>query len=81
MAKPSGKLPHDKTVLAFALLAGLPAVVVALALLWTRTQNYALQWALSLLVVACWLGFAAMTRNRVERPLQTMANLLRAARR
>ncbi|MGD1031251.1 MAG: hypothetical protein ABSA05_08930 [Opitutaceae bacterium] len=80
MAKPSGKLPHERAVLAWALLAGLPAVVLAEALLWTRTNNPALQWALSLFIVACWLGFASLARNRVARPLQTMANLLLALR-
>jgi len=80
MARPFGKLPNDKAVLVCALLAGLPAVVLAMALLWTRTENPALQWAFSLLTVVCWISFSAMARRLVVRPLQTMANLLMALR-
>ena len=39
-----------------------------------------LQWSLSFVVIACWLAFAAIARNHVVRPLQTMANLLLALR-
>jgi two-component system, NtrC family, nitrogen regulation sensor histidine kinase NtrY len=80
MAKRTGKLPHDKAVLACALLSGLPAVALALGLLWWRTHDSALQWSLSVLIIACWVGFAAAARNHVVRPLQTMANLLLALR-
>ena len=80
MARPLGKLPADWAVFVCALLAGLPAVVLALALLWTRTHNEALQCAFSLLIIVCWLSFAGMARGRVVRPLQTMANLLLALR-
>ena len=78
--KGPGKLPHDKAVLVYALLAGLPAVVLALGLLWGRTHEPALQWLLSIVVVACWFIFAMIARDRVVRPLQTMANLLLALR-
>jgi nitrogen fixation/metabolism regulation signal transduction histidine kinase len=74
------KLPHDKAVLAFALLAGLPAVVLALGLLWSRTHQPSVQWCLSAVILVCWLSFAAIARNHVVRPLQTMANLLLALR-
>jgi len=80
MARPFGKLPADWAVFVCALLAGLPAVVLAMALLLTRTQNPALQGALSLVIVVWWISFAAMARGRVVRPLQTMANLLLALR-
>ena len=39
-----------------------------------------MQWTLTLLVVGFWLGFSAAVRERVVRPLQTMANLLSALR-
>jgi nitrogen fixation/metabolism regulation signal transduction histidine kinase len=78
--KGPGKLPHDKAVAVYALLAGLPAVVVALGLLWGRTHVPALQWLLTIVVVGCWLAFAVVARDRVVRPLQTMANLLLALR-
>ena len=78
--KPPDKPSHDKAVMAYALLAGLPAVILALGLLWSRTHLPAIQWSLSLVVLVCWLSFAAIARNHVVRPLQTMANLLLALR-
>ena len=80
MAKLHGKLPHDKAVLAWSLLSGLPAVLLAIVLLWEKNHNSALQWTLSLTMIACWLSFAAVARNQVVRPLQTIANLLLALR-
>lgn len=63
-----------------ALAAGLPAVVISLILLWIGGYSAKLQWTLGLLIVGCWLGFAAAVQVRVIRPLQTMANLLSALR-
>ncbi|MGH9490489.1 MAG: sensor histidine kinase [Terriglobales bacterium] len=71
---------HDRKLFVLALLAGLPAVVVALALLWTGQHSTRLEWTLSLLIVACWLGFAEALRSRAVFPLQTLANLLAAVR-
>jgi len=80
MPKPSRKLTHDQAVFYQTLLSGLPAVVVAAVLLWQGDFPARVQWTLGLLVVTCWLGFAAAVRTRVIRPLQTMANLLSALR-
>jgi nitrogen fixation/metabolism regulation signal transduction histidine kinase len=74
------RLAHERAVFFQALLAGLPAIVVALALLWGEDHTTKVQWTLTLLIVGCWLGFAAAVENRVVRPLQTMANLLSALR-
>ncbi len=73
----AGKFPHDKVILASALAAGLPAVALALFLLWRTALEPIEQVSLTLLIVGCWLGFATLARQRVVRPLQTMANLLR----
>ncbi len=78
--KPRAFLRHEGQVLLNALMVGLPGVVVALALLWSNDYSIKLQVTLSLLVLASWLGFAFMLRNRVARPLQTIANLLAALR-
>ncbi len=80
MPAPRQKLSHDQLVFVYALLAGLPAVVVVMCYLWTGEHTAKEQWTLTLIVVSCWLGFAAAARNRVVRPLQTMANLLSALR-
>jgi two-component system, NtrC family, nitrogen regulation sensor histidine kinase NtrY len=75
------RLSHERTVLAYALLAGLPAVVVAMYFLWAGGNADAkVQWTLTLVIVACWIGFAAAVHSQVVRPLQTMANLLSALR-
>jgi len=74
------RLTHDQSVFVHALLAGLPAVIVAMAYLWGGDETPKEQWTLTLVIVSCWLGFAAGARTKVVRPLQTMANLLSALR-
>jgi two-component system, NtrC family, nitrogen regulation sensor histidine kinase NtrY len=72
--------PHERRVLQLALLAGLPGVVVSLALLWVGAYSAKVQWTLGLLVIATWLIVAAVLRERVVRPLQTLSNMLAALR-
>jgi two-component system nitrogen regulation sensor histidine kinase NtrY len=75
------RLSHERTVLLYALLAGLPAVLVAMYYLWfSGSSDPKVQWTLSVIVLSCWFGFAAAVQNQVVRPLQTMANLLSALR-
>ncbi|MGH7513699.1 MAG: sensor histidine kinase [Gemmatimonadales bacterium] len=75
--RPAG---HESRVFNAALLAGLPAVVVAEWLLWSHEHPLRVQVTLTLLVVGAWLVGAALVRERVLRPLQTIANLLAALR-
>ena len=77
---PRPRLTHDQHILVYALLAGAPAVLVAMGFLWWGDFSPQARWTLSLLIVGFWLGFAAAARERVIRPLQTMANLLSALR-
>jgi PAS domain S-box-containing protein len=82
-AKPQSRPPrfnYEQRLLGLALLAGLPAVFVALLLLWHGHYSSNVQWTVTLVVVACWLGFASVMRNRVVTPLQTLSNLLAALR-
>lgn len=72
------RLFHDQAVTLLALLAGLPAVVIAMCLLWGNDYSPKVQWTLSLLAVGSWIGFAIGLRDRVVRPLQTISNLLAA---
>ena len=72
--------PHERRVLQLALLAGLPGVVVSLALLWKGGYSAKVQWTLGLLVLATWVIVAAVLRERVVRPLQTLSNMLAALR-
>jgi len=79
---PRAKLSHEQLVFVYALLAGLPAVVVSMWFLWLNdpVPTAKVQWTLTLLVAGFWFGFALALQGRVVRPLQTMANLLSALR-
>jgi nitrogen fixation/metabolism regulation signal transduction histidine kinase len=66
------------TWLTFA--AALPAVVVALVLLWFGDHTAKVQWTLTILIVGCFLVFVSSAREHIIRPLQTMSNLLAALR-
>jgi len=61
-----------------SLAAALPALAVALILLWTGEFTAKVQWTLTVLMVSLWLGFTLAARERIIRPLQTLANLLGA---
>ena len=71
---------HERQVTILALVSPLPALVIALALLWTGGFDARTQWTLSILLVALWLILALMLRERVVRPLQTLSNMLAAIR-
>ena len=72
--------PHEQRVFRLALLTGLPAVVVCIALLIEDGHSPKVQWTLGLLVVGAWLGTALALRERVVRPLHTISNMLAALR-
>jgi len=74
------RTPHEQRIFYFALLAGLPALVVAGSLLYAGDYTVKVQWTLGLVMVTFWLGFAIALREQVIRPLHTMANLLTALR-
>jgi nitrogen fixation/metabolism regulation signal transduction histidine kinase len=69
---------HERHVFWLALGGGAPALVIALALLWTGDYAPRTQWTLSIVAVGAWLAFAGAVRERVVRPLQTVSNMLAA---
>jgi two-component system, NtrC family, nitrogen regulation sensor histidine kinase NtrY len=73
-------LSHDRRVFLYAMLGGAPAVLVSLWILWGGAYSFNSQITLTVLILACWFGFAAAAHERVVRPLQTAANLLSALR-
>jgi len=73
-------LNHERRVVLVALLAGLPAVAVALLLVWLGGYGPRVGWTVTLLVAGCWLIGLAALRERVVRPLQTLSNMLAALR-
>src|SRR6476620_8211901 len=77
MQKP---LKHETRLLLLTLLSGGPAVLVSLWLLWRGNTALGAALTLTLLVLVAWWMLAQAVRERVVRPLQTVANLLSALR-
>jgi len=76
---PTGfRLSYDTKTLLLTLAAGLPALIVALALIWTGSVPPRVQWTLSTGIVAGWLVASFIVRDQVVRPLQTISNMLSA---
>jgi nitrogen fixation/metabolism regulation signal transduction histidine kinase len=74
------RLSHENRLTWLVFGAAGPAVIVALAILWFGDYSAKVQWTLTILIVACLLGFIASAREHIVRPLQTMTNLLAALR-
>jgi nitrogen fixation/metabolism regulation signal transduction histidine kinase len=74
------RLSHENRLTWLALAAVGPAIIIALAILWLGDYSAKVQWTLTIIIVACLLGFIASAREHVVRPLQTMTNLLAALR-
>ncbi|MFW6201453.1 MAG: sensor histidine kinase [Gemmatimonadota bacterium] len=70
----------SRRVILIALGGGAPATALALALIWTGDFSDQLRWTLTLLLLGAWTGGAALLREHVIRPIQTLANLLGALR-
>ena len=77
---PRRRLPHERRVLYLALLVGLPALLLALVLLWTGDYSARVRWTFGVLTVLFWLGAAVALREEVVRPLQTLSNMMAALR-
>jgi nitrogen fixation/metabolism regulation signal transduction histidine kinase len=72
------RLSLDRLVLLLALLAGFPGSVTALLFLWLGDYALKTQFTGTLFVLLPWVAFAFAARERVLRPLQSIANLLAA---
>ena len=71
---------HERRVLVYALLAGLPAVALSTALLFASEYSDKTRWTLLILVAAAWIGCSLAVRQQVVFPLRTLSNLLAALR-
>ena len=71
---------HESRVFRLALIGGLPAVVVSITLLVIGDYTAKVQWTFGSIIVVAWVIVAALLRERVARPLQTLSNLLGALR-
>src|SRR4051812_47243143 len=74
------RLSHDRRLFVMALLAGLPAVIVSLVLLWKGNFAPRVQWTLTAVIVIAWLWLVSEIRQRVVFSLQTLSNILAALR-
>ncbi len=73
-------LPHDRRIVLLAMATGLPGILVSLGFLWLTPVSAGLRGSLTVLLVVTWLGASLALRERVVRPLQTLANMLAALR-
>jgi nitrogen fixation/metabolism regulation signal transduction histidine kinase len=71
---------HDRRILLMALAVGLPGMLAAGVLLWLSPYSLLFRGTIAGLTVASWIWLAVMFRDRLVRPLQTIANLLAALR-
>jgi two-component system nitrogen regulation sensor histidine kinase NtrY len=78
--KTGHRLSYEGKIIWLTFAAVIPAIVVALALLWFGDYSAKVQWTLTILIVGCFLAFISSAREYTIRPLQTMSNLLAALR-
>src|SRR5436190_22230955 len=71
---------HEDAVFGLALAAAFVPALVTLPILWFGAYELKTKVTLTLFVVIGGLGFALAARSRVQRPLQTLANLIAALR-
>lgn len=80
LARLRRSLTFQRAIPLLALASGLPATVVALALLWTGDHASRTQWTLTVVVVGAWLLLVLQLRERLVRPLHAVSNMLEALR-
>ena len=73
-------LAFEDRVLLLALGTGLPGVLASLLLVWLGPFTPKLRWTVTLVLLFLWGWLANNLRQRIVRPLQTLANLLSALR-
>src|SRR5882724_2414343 len=78
--KPRRRITHENRLTLLALGAAGPAILIVLISLWFGDYTAKVQWTLTLLIAACFLGFISSAREHIVHPLQTMTNLLAALR-
>ena len=77
---PRRRLKHETRVLLHAALGPLPAVALALGLLWAGGYSLNLKWTLTIVVLGVWAASTAALHNKVVFPLRTLSNMLAALR-
>jgi PAS domain S-box-containing protein len=70
----------EQSVLLLTILAGLPAALALLYMTWNQDFSFEVRWTLTTVVLAVWVGSAALAYQLVTRALYLQANLLGALR-
>lgn len=77
---PWGRMSFDRRITLLSMLAGTPAFLFAMALLWSGEAGLQTQWLATAGVLALWFSLTAVFRERLLRPIQTLSNVLAALR-
>jgi nitrogen fixation/metabolism regulation signal transduction histidine kinase len=75
-----GSVGFENRILLLALATGLPALLATLLLLWSGGYNNRIISVAAVIMLFVWWKLAVGLRDKVVRPLQTLANLLGAVR-
>ena len=70
----------EQSILLLTIIAGLPAALALLYLTWDRQYSFEVRWTITTIVLAVWIGAAAVAYQMVTRALFLQANLLGALR-
>ena len=70
----------EHSILLLAIIAGLPAGLALLFITWNQQYTFEVRWTMTTIVVAVWVGCAALAYQMVTRALFLQANLLGALR-
>jgi len=70
----------EHSILLLAVVAGLPAALALLFITWNQQYTFEVRWTMTTIVVAVWVGCAALAYQMVTRALFLQANLLGALR-
>jgi two-component system nitrogen regulation sensor histidine kinase NtrY len=74
------RIGHEARIAGTAIIAGFPAVLISIILLWTGGYSSKVIWTLTFLIVGFWVGFSSAVRSKVVLPLQTISNVLESLR-
>jgi len=74
------RFTYQRAIPLLAVLSGVPAVIVALALVWTGDHASRTQWTVTVVVLGAWISLLIAMRDRLVRPLHAVSNMLEALR-
>ena len=71
---------HDRRITLLTMTTALPAIALCAVLLWLGNYSTLVRVTALVLATGAWIALTVVVRDRVARPLQTIANLLAAMR-